>query len=891
MGETKIIKVWCKSDKVTFMESGDLAESIGIPKGFEGSISIKLSNGNITRIPLSTLRQALDEKASQETYEKFPDLSRIIEILQDDSDSIKEFDFNFGNLLSYKDITDYEFNNFAKIEQTDLTSSGLWIGNGIRKIECNFDKELENFISSARKTKTDEDKKVVIEAYFDKKNNDDLDEKIVFNGQRFISNNEFAILLDTDKLSEFFQDEDQYHSFYGNIKVSIRQESVGNRPDDVDYSFLFPFEIKMVNPKTLAGVHQKTEIIAIDFGTSSTCVAYDKGKKLLSFNDSPKGIDDYENMTALIIYSWQSIYSAWKKENLTIPAMKRSKKEADEITLPSIVRQNQFDYSDKIKEELENTPSSKTIDAIVTNLKSLPAFFEEDSNHTTDILPFDAEKFKRKVFLTDKLESENDETLNPIALYGYLIGRSLNKQIGNTVYSNYTVTMPVNFSKYKKDRIIESLSYGLKRSMPSNLKQYFSLKNDFSESVALLGSAKKLKHLKIENGKEVTLFAVFDFGGGTLDFAFGLYRKATDNEDIAVFKDEDNQYKNVIEVFKTDGELIGGETLIDSLSWEIYKNNQDIMEEKQIPIFVPNGEEKLENFPTRLMGNRHIDHVNLKTLSETFSREFFINQTFSKDKVELSDINGNKVEIEFENLNIETYDEFIALRISKRVTNFKNILEDTFEANQERLSVFGFDEFDIDEVKILQAGNTCKAKWIKESFTEEFGSDKENIIFIQDDVKKITPKNAVAKGALMLQSVGMFNHSSIVRDGSDDDTALMPLTQYIWDFESVEEDGDEAEPLFKRGDNLTLDYKIVSRRNGNLFSIYFSTTATVEDEDELSSHTFTISEKFLEDGKFDIWVKPYDGDKLECVLANKKGDNKDETKKFIINLKSGTIIE
>lgn len=876
--EPTIIKIECENgDKVLYSEEGNLGNFITIPNGYEGKVKIFLSDKSETFIDISVLRNILNNDISKSQSEKYPHIEKIKEILENDIDKLQTLDYGFGELTTYNDITDYEFNNFEKIEKTNLISSGLWIGNGIRKLELDFDEEFDKFISDARKKRENEDRKISIEAYFNEKNNDKLAEPISFSGQKI--GTDFYILLDTDKLSQYFDEIDTAHSFYGHIEISIRKEE----RDNVDYSFKFPFEIKMLNP-IHKEIHAKTEEVSIDFGTSSTCVAYDKGKKLLSFNDSPKDINDYENMTALIIYNWRSIYNVWKVENKTIPALKRSKNEAHKIN----IRNDYFDYSDKIKEELEEAPESKTIDAIIMKLKSLPASFENDKNYSEDVRPFD--DWKKQVYLTDKIEDEDEETLNPIALYGYLIGRSLNKQVGNKIYSKYNLTMPVNFSQYKKDRIIESLEYGLKRSLPSAIKKDLELKNDYPESVAILGAAKKLKYLKSENGKDASLFAVFDFGGGTLDFAFGLYRKASDKEDLSVFENEDNQYKNIIEIFKTDGELVGGETLIESLSWEIYKKNKELMEENDIPIFVPEHEEKLQNYPQKLLGIRHVDHVNLKSFNERFSRDFFINTKFGedKDKIKLFTLTG-ELGIEFENFELSEADadDFLEKEILKLVANFRNVLTTTFMDNEDRLKQFGFDKFDINDIKIIQAGNACKAKWVKSAFDEEF-KEHENIIFINDEDKEITPKNAVAKGALMLNSVGVYNHSVV--EGAEH---LMPLDRYIWDIDMLEEDAEEAEPIFKRGDNVTIDFSSIGKRKGTEFTVYFSSTSSLEDEDDedLKYHIIAIPEELIEDDKYDIWAKPYDADKIECILANNKGENMNETKKMIISLENGEVVK
>nr|MBL0721787.1 hypothetical protein [Sulfurovaceae bacterium] len=747
MSDLKITELKYSKDGVDYMVNGAELKSVNIPKNYTSKISITMENGPVTSMSVEKLKIEIEGENSQETLERFPNLQNIKSVLEDDIDKLKALEYGFIKLEDYQDITDYEFNNFDKIEKEILISSGSWAGNGMRTIELNFSNELDE----SHKISENKSEKITAELNFYEKNNDKLTDPIPMKINR--RNGKYYLQLDTNIMTRFFSENDSEHSFYGKIKIC----SIGNNEHEESEisscSFLFPFEIKIKNPII---DHAKTEEISIDFGTSSTCISYEKGKKLLSFSDRPKDIEDYENMTALIIYNWEGIYKAWRKDNSTIPHMKRSKNDADNVKLTN----DYFDYGDTIKGELEEAPTSKTIAAIITKLKSIPASFENNEDYKENIKPFDKNSFKKQVYLTDKVANEDEQTLNPIALYGYLIGRSLNTQVGNKLYSKYNLTMPVNFSKYKKNRIMESLEYGLRRALPDSIKEDLELKNDYQESVALLGAAKKLKHLKIEDGKEATLFAVFDFGGGTLDFAFGLYRKASDDTEVSVFKNEDNQYRNIIEIFKTDGELVGGETLIESLSWDIYKNNQESMKEKNIPIYVPEQDEGLTTYPKKLMVDTHIAKVNLKSLNEKFSRDFFINGEFSKSKVTLYDVENKPQEIEMEHLNEEKANEFLSEEIRDLVDNFHNVLQDTFENNLDRIKRFGFDTFEINDVKILQAGNACKAKWIKESFDEIFKEHK-NTIFINDLKKEITPKNAVAKGSLMLESVGVFDHSAV----------------------------------------------------------------------------------------------------------------------------------
>ena len=529
---------------------------------------------------------------------------------------------------------------------------------------------------------------------------------------------------------------------------------------------------------------------------------------------------------------------------------------------------------------------AKTMDAIVTKLKSIPRNLQNNPNQKESIKPFD--NFKNKIFLTDNIDDENEETLNPIALYGYLIGRSINSQVKDEIYTTYTITMPVNFNKYQRDKIRDSLEYGLKRSLPKPLQNEIRIKTDYEEPVALLGAAKKLKYLKIPEDKGATLFAVFDFGGGTLDFAFGLYRRASDNQEEMVFEDEAEKYNFIIEIFKTDGELIGGETIIESISYQIYQDHKEIMKENKIPILVPSHEQKIEGYPEKLMGERHIDYVNLKSINENISRGIFIGNEDTKTKIEMFSIDEESKEIELRNINKNNIEELIKDKIFKSVENFKNVLEETFKEYQDRLKQFKYDEFSINDIKIFQAGNACKAKWVKESFDELF-ENKENIIFINNESKKITPKNAVAKGALMLKEVGVYNYTK--------DTTLpnvMPISKYIWKIEDINEE--DAKPVIKKGDNISKEFVNIGKRDSDIFTIYFSEVSTIEDEDDkdLEYRNVPIPRELLEEADskkfYDIWVKPYDGNIVEGSISNKDGKQLNESKKFFLNLETGEII-
>ena len=75
---------------------------------------------------------------------------------------------------------------------------------------------------------------------------------------------------------------------------------------------------------------------------------------------------------------------------------------------------------------------------------------------------------------------------------------------------------------------------------------------------------------------EKTYYGVFDFGGGTTDFDFGIWREAGLKE---------RRYDYVIEHFAAGGDrYLGGENMLELLAFEVFKKNQNTMRELNIPL-------------------------------------------------------------------------------------------------------------------------------------------------------------------------------------------------------------------------------------------------------------------------------------------------------------------
>ncbi len=186
---------------------------------------------------------------------------------------------------------------------------------------------------------------------------------------------------------------------------------------------------------------------------------------------------------------------------------------------------------------------------------------------------------KRERVLPAFVELEEDG-FNPLELYAYYIGLYINN-MRNGIYLNYLLSFPVTYEKAVKEKILAGFTKGLKKSLPESVLQEekwkgrFRVRQGVSEPAAYAITALQGYGFEPEEGEKV-YYAIFDFGGGTTDFDFGLWRLA--REDMR----EEERYDYVIEHFRAEGDkYLGGENLLERLAFEIFKANAPFLQKRR----------------------------------------------------------------------------------------------------------------------------------------------------------------------------------------------------------------------------------------------------------------------------------------------------------------------
>ena len=301
---------------------------------------------------------------------------------------------------------------------------------------------------------------------------------------------------------------------------------------------------------------QEDSIVGIDFGTKSTVVVYqnESGRikpMPIGCGDIRKELisDDFENPTVMQFINLKSFvqsynekkgrpYTKWK--DLTVSHA------ANESMKDTGVRSDEFYSFLYDLKQWAGEGSQKTIIRDKCGKDTLLAPYGEIIDHEAD-------------------ETDSHDVIDPIEIYAYYIGLYVNN-MNNGIYLDYLLSFPVTYEKHIRDAILKSFKRGLLKSLPQSIQDdervisKFKVEAGASEPAAYAICALEKYGFDPKLGEKV-FYGIFDFGGGTADFDFGLWT-ASENEDV---------YDYRIEHFGSEGDrYLGGENLLQLIAFEAF---------------------------------------------------------------------------------------------------------------------------------------------------------------------------------------------------------------------------------------------------------------------------------------------------------------------------------
>ncbi|MDE7313351.1 MAG: hypothetical protein K2N87_17305 [Eubacterium sp.] len=448
-------------------------------------------------------------------------------------------------------------------------------------------------------------------------------------------------------------------------------------------------------------------VIAIDFGTKSTIVVYQSDIE----HSLPMGIGD---------------------GNLSkSPSMKRY----ENPTVMHFVNLDQFlqDYQEK-----KGRPKTKWNDLTISHTaveQFSTSRSDEYYEYMHQIKQWAGQR--KKQFRIQPHEGESlvlpsflelgEHDVNPIELYAYYIGLYINNmRKGHGIFLDYYLSFPVTYEISIREKMIKSFENGLKKSLPEpildnpELMNQFHVNGDISEPAAYAVCALQEYGFEPEGDEEV-FYGIFDFGGGTTDFDFGLWKQS-----------DKRRYDYAIENFGAGGdEYLGGENLLEMLAFEVFKKNQDFMGEHGYPFtLAPKCKEFLGS--DRLLSDSQEAEKNMHNLMEAirpYWEEDATNSALSiLGKYDAPKFTGQTEEDELQFV-ITMYDrdgkDHANETLSFSRKELDRLLEDTIRQGVKNFISALLLSYKIDKVRkptavnILLAGNSCKSPIVRKVFEEE----------------------------------------------------------------------------------------------------------------------------------------------------------------------------
>ena len=597
-------------------------------------------------------------------------------------------------------------------------------------------------------------------------------------------------------------------------------------------------------------------IVGIDFGTKSTVVVYQKDRNnILPMRISGEELNkeardtDYENPTVIEFRDLVKFKKDYDEE------IGRPNTKWEDVTISHTAFRHLMDGT------------SEQFDSIISDIKQ----WTVNKNAKIEVI----DKKGNKISLPPYLDlNENDENyIDPVELYAYYIGSYINT-MRNGIYLEYYLSFPVTYEKAVREKILKSFEKGIKKSLPiqiqedEKLMKKFRVKHGSNEPAAYAVCA--LKKLKIEpKENEKIYYGVFDFGGGTTDFDFGIWKNSED-EDMFDYE---------LEHFGAGGDIhLGGENILKELAYKVFSDNTSELRKRKIQYVRPewcpelSGEEILVEYTREAkLNTRKLGEEKLRDIWEEKETERIDNVLVNLFNADGSLETGIDLKI-----NEEELKALIKDKIEKGIKNFFIKMEDAFK-----------DE-DIKKVHIFLAGNSCRHSFVNEIFEKYVAEMKDKIELVIYDLKaikeidkendsKVTGKTGVAYGLIYSRKGGRIKVTN--RDEKENVANEINFKFYLGNSKK-----DKFNPVITPNSNYG-KYEFLGILTSDIFEIYYTSSPEAQTgameigKDDPKIKRISLNEEYDEDERYRIYIKTVTPDKISYAIVKKEEDI--ETKEIL----------
>jgi hypothetical protein len=510
------------------------------------------------------------------------------------------------------------------------------------------------------------------------------------------------------------------------------------------------FAVRLRDPSPLLGGFKRLSAVGIDFGTTATVAAFThRGFRSLMRLGSPRdGGTPAENPTYLLIDDHEKL---WREMAAPSPPAPESLRR-----FPDVLGAVQASHS--AKDRVADYPN-----AVLGEIKSLP----ERVIHL-DQSPQLRDRTKQSDFILDE-----PRVRILVRTYAYLLGRAINRP-GQDVYLQYWLTYPAEFDERSRALLEEEIRAGLIQSVPEGIpvsEVRVQMCATEPEAYAAEVCPELVNHPAIEalvatHGE--LRFAVFDFGGGTLDIACGRYRPATEAEQLA------SGCSSVIETLQVAGnDHLGGDYLTHELAWltHQYEAHLPEMEAKEVPMARPQTipDNKLARKPQLYKRSLAGRQNKIRFQRELHLEELKYkrgNQVPVVDKLAAARVDASEVQLESLKSDLPGLHKRLSLHLEERIEDGARLLASMLGSTPWG----GKGSWREQGVLVLLAGNSSRGEYVETALAKVLGipnlrawrpdgeTELQGVVLYETEARVergaeilgVTPKTAVALGALKI---------------------------------------------------------------------------------------------------------------------------------------------
>ena len=485
-------------------------------------------------------------------------------------------------------------------------------------------------------------------------------------------------------------------------------------------------------------------VVGIDFGTKSTIVALQDGDDqiiplrvgMADYSIAPK-VEHFENPTVMQFVDLGKFVTQYNK------SAGRPMTSWDDLLI-----------SHEAFEHLIDAEKSIDIASFTTDIKQWASGKYRNKDHGHLIIK-DSKGYRYDI---DNYMELTDEDIDLIEIYAYYIGLFINN-MHTGIHLDYILSFPETFSKEIKERILNSFTKGIRKSIPAVVLEdeecvsEFRVRQGPSEPAAYAACA--LEQYGIEPTDNGVFYGIFDFGGGTTDYDYGIWKNAPEDEFT---------YNYVIKHYGSGGDkTLGGENILQLLAYNVFsddaknsngESNLDIMRKNKLVYYRPDegkvipGTEALNNSSESAMLNTKLMMEALRPIWEEWEdvQEWF-SQDKKKNKLELA-VGAKNVSVLFDsdssvkaklslfsdqdreevtlNIDMAMVNQVINDRIESGVRNFFEGLVQAYEKIEKKNET---------KIHIFLAGNSSKSRRVMRFF-EDYVIGYNGLMFGEDISEK-----------------------------------------------------------------------------------------------------------------------------------------------------------